>query len=393
MLTHSRHASPARVLHIAGWYPGPWNKIEANFIQDHVHLFLEQVPGEAIVVQVRNDSDHWLKFHLLELDGGVRGHYLLTRLPPGRLTEGLCTLLLLFALVRARAWRFDLLHFHIAYPLLIHVRWWRWLFRRPIIISEHWSAYHYNFNLPVDSKALARMRRPFQRSFPVVAVSRSLLDDIRNFAKRCDFVGHVVPNYVPLHGAVEPKNAVPVLFCVNRWVDIKDPMPMLAGLAAAVANGARFELVIGGFGVLLEPMRAFVAASGLATCTRFVGTMTKTEIATQLRRSDGYLFSSHYETFSVACAEALGAGVPLIGPHIPAIAEYAGDGDWEVVESRDGAGWESAVWSFLRRNSEGGFDRLAIAGRAAKRFSPEAIVIGYQGVLADAMANGRKRPR
>jgi glycosyltransferase involved in cell wall biosynthesis len=379
------HANPAGILHIAGWYPGPWSAIEGNFIQAHLRLFLQEAPGSAIVIQVRTASRERLRLRLLELDDGVRGHYLLTRLPAGRVTETLSTLLLLFALLRARAWRFDALHFHIAYPLLIHVRLWRWLFRKPIFISEHWSAYHCNFNLPSDSKALVPLRRPFQHGFPVLAVSHALLDDIRSFAQRSDFAGYVVPNHVPLHGASEPTNRVPVLFCVSRWVEIKDPMPMLAGMAEAVENGARFELVIGGFGGLLESMQAFVATSNLADCTRFVGAMTKAEIAAQLGESDGYVFSSRYETFSVACAEALGAGVPLVGPQIPAIAEYAGEGDWEVVEARNAAGWACAVTNFLQRISAGGFDRSAIADRAAKRFCPEAIRAAYREVLGDVL--------
>lgn len=385
--------SSVNVLHIAGWHPGPWSEIEGNFVQAHIRLFLQESHGTAIVVQVRHAPKEWLRLRLLELDGGVRGHYLLTRLPTGRLTELLSTLLLLFALLRARAWRFDVLHFHIAYPLLIHVRFWHWLFHKPIMISEHWSAYHYNFNLPGRSKALAVLRRPFQRGFPVLAVSNALLDDLRRFAQRSDFAGHVVPNVVPLHGANESRNSVPVLFCVSRWVEIKDPMPMLGGLAQAMEKGARFELVIGGFGDLVEAMKAYVAASNLVSCTRFVGTMTKTEIAAQLCVSDGYIFSSHYETFSVACAEALGAGVPLIGPDLPAIAEYAGEGDWQMVETRSADSWAYAIERFLEKISADRFDRFAIAERAATRFSPKRIRSAYRELLNEVLTAGSKRRR
>jgi glycosyltransferase involved in cell wall biosynthesis len=381
----------AGVLHVAGWYPGPWSRVEGNFVQDHVRLFLQEAGGKAIVVQVRHDPSRFLALHLLELEGGIQGHYLLTRLRPGRLTEALGTLLLLFALARSRAWRHDALHFHIAYPLLLHVRFWRGLLRKPIAISEHWSAYHFKFHLAEGTKALARLRRPFQAGFPVLAVSRALLQDLRDFAGGEDFPGYVIPNVVPIHGAVETGNRIPVLFCVNRWVDIKDPMPMLAGLARAVAHGDRFELVIGGFGELLAEMQSYVADSELAACTRFVGEMTRPEIAKQLRSTDGYLFNSRYETFSVATAEALGAGVPLIGPHIPAIAEYASREDWQLVESRNATGWSAAARGFLDRLAAGGFDRAATASRAAIRFSPDAIRAAYRNVLDDTLPARRSR--
>jgi glycosyltransferase involved in cell wall biosynthesis len=376
------------VLHIAGWYPSPYSSIEGNFIQAQIQLFLKEYSGEVIVVQVRNDPSARIRFQSFRLPDGARGFYLFTGLRPGRLTELFSTLLLVFALLRVRAWKFTALHFHVAYPLLIHVRFWRSLFRKKIIISEHWSAYHFNFNLPEGSKALAALRRPFQEKLPVLAVSKALLQDIRAFAQRDDFRGYVIPNVVPLHGASQPRNALPQLFCVSRWVSIKDPMPMLAGLARAVAQGARFELVIGGFGELIGEMRAFVAASELAACARFLGEMTKLEIAAQLGSSDGFVFSSRYETFSVAAAEALAAGVPLIGPKIPAIAEYAGRDDWQIVEASDAKSWATAATEFLERIVAGDFDRPSIAARAAARFAPGVIRAGYREVLDDTLTAG-----
>lgn len=119
--------------------------------------------------------------------------------------------------------------------------------------------------------------------------------------------------------------------------------------------------------------------------------MTKAEIAAQLRTTDGYVFSSRYETFSVACAEALGAGVPLIGPHIPAIAEYAGESDWQMVESRSAGDWASALVEFLGRIAAGEYNRAAIAGRAATRFSVESIRSEYRKVLRELSPAGAQR--
>ena len=102
----------------------------------------------------------------------------------------------------------------------------------------------------------------------------------------------------------------------------------------------------------------------------------KSEIAIQLSKSDGYLFSSNYETFSIACAEALGAGVPLVGPHIPVIADYAGP-DLLEVRTRTPEGWQNAVQDFIQKWHRGCWDQVAIAQRAASQFSDEAIASSY----------------
>lgn len=371
------------ILHIASWYPGPWDTVEGNFIRDQIAAFGQELPAEVVVVQVRPTPGRWPRFARPALESGARGYILHAPVRIGKILEWLSTLLVVMVLLRERAWRFQALHFHIAYPLLMHVALWRWIFRKPIVISEHWSAYHYNFHLPEGSRALAKMRRPFQQGFPVLAVSGALLADIRAFAQRDDFKGYVLPNVVPLHGASAGTRDVPVLFAVNRWVQVKNPMPMLEGLARATDAGLEFRLVIGGYGPLMEAMTDFVNTSALRGRTTFLGKMSKPEIAAQLAQSDGYLFSSDYETFSIACAEALGAGVPLIGPPLAAIAEYAGPQDWAMVPERSADDWKSAITGFAEGWARGAWNRKAIAQRAQAQFSEAALRRRYQAAMQD----------
>lgn len=380
-----RNVDSVRTLHVASWYPNPRDDIEGNFIKAQFDLFREVSHARLLHVQVREDRSCFLAYERVELGDGETGHYLLTRTAPARVQALLTTCLLLFVLLREKAWRFDIFHFHIAWPLLAHAHLWRRFFGKPIIISEHWSAYHYKFHLP-DGPALDRMRRPFLNGFPVIAVSRALLLDIRAFVGRGDFRGYVIPNVVPLHGAAPGRAPFPILFTVNRWNAIKDPMPMLQGLSAAAAAGARFQLLIGGFGQMIPEMTAFVASSCLRDRTTFMGKLTKAQIQSQLGASSAYLFSSRYETFSVACAEALGAGVPLVGPDLSAIAEYADAGSWERVETRDSAGWEGAIHRFCARWENDAFDTQAIAASAAASFAPQAIVDAYRAVLSNHFA-------
>ena len=210
-----------------------------------------------------------------------------------------------------------------------------------------------------------------------------MLSDIRNFSQRNDFKGFIIPNVVPLHGATECVRDVPTLFAVNRWVRVKNPMPMLEGLNFAAEAGLDFNLVIGGYGNQLEEMKDFVKRSGLHARTRFMGKMSKPEIGDQLSVSDGYLFSSDYETFSIACAEALGAGVPLIGPDIPAIAEYAGPEDRIVVGTRTPEAWEVAIKAFVERWARDGWDRAGIAHRASERFAKSRLRSDYLAAMRE----------
>lgn len=373
-----------RVLHIASWYPNPWDDVEGNFVRDQIAIFKKEKPAETIVVQVRPASRSWPRFTRALLEGDARAYILQAPLKPGsRLLEWISTLLLIAVLLRERAWRFQALHFHIAYPLLIHFWLWRPIIRVPIFVSEHWTAYHFNFFLPCGSAALKRIKAIFHQGFPVFAVSEALLCDIREFAKGSEFKGFVLPNVVALHGAREREVRVPTLFVVNVWRRMKNPMPMLEGLNRAAEAGEDFNLVIGGYGELIEEMSTYIEGSRLQGRTSFTGKLNKPEIANYLANSDGYLFSSNYETFSIACAEALGAGVPLIGPHISAITEYAGPEVHVEVAGYTPEAWHEAIVQFIARWRRGEWDRSAIARGAEQAFSEDRLRADYRTAMIE----------
>lgn len=376
-----------KVLHIANWYPSLKNPVEGNFVRDHIQIFKKEFPGSAIAVQVRDNATTWLKPSVESLDCETVGYFIDTKISAHRVTEIFSTLLLLYALLRSRFWRYDVLQFHIGVPLLIHAHYWRQIIRKRIVITEHWTAYHYNFYLPEKSKSLIRLRKPFQQELPVLAVSQALLNDIRLFSGGAFFPGYVIPNVVPLLGPRNKQNNTPVLFTVNVWRLLKDPIPMLEGLALAKARGCQFKLVIGGYGEMIPEMERVVSRTDLYCCTEFRGRMTKSAIASQLQATDGFIFSSKYETFSVACAEALGAGVPLIGPLIPAVSEYSHTGNWQEVPERTPEAWANAILTFLKRISFGDFDAVKIASEAHSRFSESAIRSSYRRAIQETLSS------
>src|SRR5690606_19800960 len=63
----------------------------------------------------------------------------------------------------------DIINFHIAYPMLTYWRLLNLIVDKPIVITEHWSAYHFNFNVKNDRK-LFRVKRIFSQQIPVIAV-------------------------------------------------------------------------------------------------------------------------------------------------------------------------------------------------------------------------------
>lgn len=368
-----------KVLHITNWYPNKWNDVEAIFIQEQFKLFSKVSDAALIHVEVRSDK-RWFKYEKVEYSERETGFYILTRIKTFRVIEILSTLLVLWSLFRSKYSDYETLHIHISYPLLTYYHLWKNIIKKPVIISEHWSAYHFNFFMPLATKKLDRIKNIFKQHIPLVSVSNALLEDIQNFAGTKDFPSVVVPNVIDHNvyrlNTPSVKKVKPTFFVVNHWREIKNPFPMLEAFANLAAAGVPFELRIGGYGPLIEDMETFVHEQKLDQHVVFLGKIYKNEIAREMNYADAYLFSSNYETFSAVCAQALSCGCPLIGPPIPAILEYADSDDMMIVQTNDPNGWQSAILSFIDNMSD--YDHSKISQKALAYLSHDKIKSAYQ---------------
>lgn len=377
-----------RVLHIANWYPSEANPVEGIFIKQHIQLLNEEAEGEVVHLSV-GKGQHFLTKREIAISDWERSIEVKTSIKLFDIVRDLIVTLLLLGVLLKRQSKFDVVNVHIAYPLLSFYFIWKHFIRKPIVITEHWSAYHLHFGLPPDKRwKLRRIRRIFRQRLPVIAVSNALSEDIARFAGSCapTFQRHVVPNALDTDTFVwhsEPRRNGPArLFIVNYWKDIKNPFPMLEAFSSLVAAGEDLILTLGGYGPLMPKLHVFIEERSLHSSIRLSGQMTAQDIAAVLAESDAYLITSNYETFSVACAQALCCGVPLIGPPIPAIREYACDLDMVAVAGNTPHGWHEAFVAFLARRES--FDRKAISERAHSRFSRDLTRGAYLSALLEA---------
>lgn len=373
-----------KILHIVNWYPNNWNNVEAIFIKEQFDLYSKVTDAILIHIEVRYNDKKWFKYEKVNYSDTETGFYIHTRIKTFRIIEIFSYFLLRKALNESKYDNYDLIHFHIAYPLLTYYHKLKKLLKKPIILSEHWSAFHYNFYMPKTTRKLDRIKNIFRHKIPLITVSKALLNDIEEFSGASRFPSIVISNvidysvykYKPQSSVIDTK---PSFFIVNSWREIKNPMPMLNAFAQLKENGIDFELKIGGYGDYLEVIKQHVEKLELDHHVKFLGKMNKQQIAQQMQNSSAYLFSSKYETFSAVCAQALCCGCPLIGPALSAILEYAGHDEMINLETDDKDGWVNALKLFIEKQEN--FNRKEIAKNAINYLSHEKIQQQYLSFL------------
>lgn len=275
-----------------------------------------------------------------------------------------------------------LVNFIVAYPNAIGIHRLKAEFPNiKFVISEHWSAYRFNFNISENHKGLKRIRNIFANNLPLFVVSKTLGDDIVRFSGR-DVNYHLVPNILDTqaYSFVEPPiQSDFVLSSINYWSELKNPMVLILALEQLLLKGRKVKLVLAGEGSKLDSAKSYASGKGLNEFVQFPGRLKTLEVKELLTSSHVYLQSSHYETFSIICTEALACGRPVIAHAVGGMKEYINDQNGVLVRSLEVADWVSAIEDTLDHYER--FDLKKIAYNIAEKFSAERIGEQYANHL------------
>lgn len=325
-----------KVLHITNWYPNDANPNESPFIKRHIQSiepFVQQKIFHLNISKGRFLLLINLKTFILKLPG-----------LPWLFSELFSCLVLLCYLGYQRVNRnYDIINFHIAYP---NLTFWNQIFKWvkiPVVITEHWSAYHLNFGV---SKKLPRISQIFHQSIPVIAVSQALIDDIRDYSQK-EFPSYIVPNVVDKkvfyrdHGIERESKR---FFMVSQWKEPKQPFIVIGAFKKLLREDSDVKLYIGGFGPQWLQMKEAVES---VDQIQLLGKLNSEEIALQMNMASAYLHPSDYETFSVVCAEALSCGCPVISSEVGGIVEFVNETNGILVRENKEDQFFTAMHEFL----------------------------------------------
>lgn len=373
-----------KICHVVAWFPNSRNPLEASWIQRHIEALSPHCDNSILHLQVIPST----RFSVIrKSEPGLLQRIVEIPVNSWKLAEMLTAMLLSFYLFTLRFCRqADLINFHIAYPTLVYWHWMKKFFRRPVVISEHWSAYRFHFGV-TDKSKLKSVKRIFRQGIPVIAVSSSLLSDIRNFSGG-DFKGYIVPNAVSSPFSYRPGERREKFFMASYWKSPKRPLVVLEAFKLFAEDHPHFELVIGGGGPHVDIMKRWVDDNDLAGRVSFVGTLTPEEMASHISSSQAFLHCSDYETFSVVCAEALCCGAPVVASNVGGTPEFVDGTNGVLVNENSAAAWLDALRCFVRRRQE--FDSELISRKTIDRFSKEQVGRRYYQILCEVAGKEEK---
>ncbi len=242
----------------------------------------------------------------------------------------------------------------------------------------------------------ASVRRAYRHMFPkltgVVAVSQFLLDNLADKVGVRHDNAHVIPSGVDVRWfAPEAKRPLSAL-AVGRMVEKKAPHLTLDAFAEALKIAPDATLTMVGDGPLLAPLRARVAAMGMAHAVSLPGALPHEKVRDIAVGCEVFLQHSltaengNTEGLPTAIQEAMAAGCLTVSTRHAGIPEAIDEGETGfLVEERDAEAYTAKVVEAFGMPS-GARAEMGARARdvACDRFDNAKLLVRLEALLASA---------
>lgn len=367
-----------RVLHIASWYPSKVHDSLGNFIQRHIRAISTLHNCElwyASPVSVENP----LIGNIEVRDGGgftEKITYPMATKPGVRAV----TRSLLRLLPGEDVSMPDLIHLHVAFPAgraarILAERW-----DLPLVVTEHWTAYHDSQHIPLWRRM--SMRRTAAATSVFCPVTDQLGQKMREFKMNNSSNSatyKTIPNVVDTDlftpGEGNSDNCLKIIHVSSLNESQKNITGILHTMTRLKNSNLEFCIAfVGGSDTeKLNKLKSYATGLGLTnTRIKFTGPKSSQEVAEMMKQADGLVLFSRKENFPCVIAEAWATGIPVISTDVGGIAEHMDDSRGMLVKSEDEGALADAIIN-LKKN----WDKEAIRKYAVDHFSVDAVAKQY----------------
>lgn len=321
-----------KLLWLPGWYPSKQDFLAGDFIDRHAKAASEF--ADIIVLFVtKNFSLQKNKDYIeIEQNNGLciyRGYYNnSTKFGYfGKLGSVFLYYKLLFkmyAIVKVKYGKFDLVHMHISLRQGLLALWLKCVYGIPYVITEHNSWFvptgnkFYTTSIPL--KLMIKFN--FKNENALHVVSNTLGIELK---KKFHFIKSftVIPNVVDTNVFFYKKNTVANLeinfFTITGDVYHKNTDGTIRAFSEFIKKGHTAILHIAG--PYNEELNLLVQKLCITNSVKLYGAISNSEVAKIMQEIDAFIFFTRYETFGCVMAEALCCGKPVIASKIPVLEE------------------------------------------------------------------------
>ena len=370
-----------KVLFLAGWYPNRDNPISGIFIKRHAEAVSRYCDVAVLYIH------HWSFGKSAKIDYTIEDGIRTIRVYPESFHINNRLLRYLFnsifnnflinsykglKVVQKEFGRPDVVHVNVCLPMGILALILDLFKGIPFIVTEHSS---YLLNKIKNPFEYIDLKLILKKSKYVCPVSQSLKMAMETVLRENKF--KVIPNVVNTdlfspHPSKKNREKKKILHVSLMCDEEKDISGILFAIHKILKSRDDFELYILGDGIDRMKLENLSIHLGIKdTVVFFKGLVNTEELLNFLHDSDFFVLNSNYETFCVACAEALAAGIPIIATRCGGPEDFINENVGILIEKGNKEELISAI-NYMLDNS-GKYDPSVLHEYAKERFGYEVV--------------------
>lgn len=364
------------ILFICSWYPSREHSTIGNFIQRHA-LALAEIHDVTVLYATES--------HENLIDGKKNGKLMEHRIYFKKNIPGYSYKKRLGSFIKKiqKQEKFDLAHFHVAYPAILAVS----SIKIPYLITEHFSGYHkvsgYNWGALKRKLTL----KALNEAVAILPVSDHLGRAIKEFGVHNQF--YKVSNVVDCD-VFYPKEEKEDVFTFLHVSSLEERSKNITGLLEGFKKlddlGFDFILRIGGDGDLND-LNEKINTEGLdKDFIETFGESSEQEIAEMMRNSHSLVMYSNFENQPCAILEALCSGLPVVSSNVGGIPEEINDENGILVEPSNVSDFVQALKTMIQNYDK--YDRGSISKKANELYSKKSIAQQIDRIYSSVLNKG-----
>lgn len=281
----------------------------------------------------------------------------------------------------------DIVHANITYPIGIIALLYKILYKKPYIISEHWSAYlsSTDTKIPFFQRVIDRI--VIRKAGRIVPVTKNLKDSLIELGYKGNY--SIVPNVVDVKAFAignekrgEKKNFIHLSSLYERVKNISGIIEAVRRLSE-IREDFQFHFL---GGEELENHKAIAKEKGvLDDFVVFHGELSYKEVPAYYNNSICLVMFSNYESLPCVIVEALACGIPVISSDVGGIREYISEKEGILIPKGNIESLVEAMNYMLDNYTL--YRRDYLADFARENFSIEAVAGKFGNIYKTVLIN------
>lgn len=308
------------ILFLNSWYPSRVLPINGDFIQRHAEAVSLKHQVTSIHIITDPNSKQSIEIVKKEINGinTIIGYLKQTQNP---ILKGYLFFRAYKNILREIG-HIDLVHLNVLYPFgifALHLKWFR---KKPFIISEHWTGYHFPLSKKIEFFQKYISKVITKNAKYICPVSNDLGSSMQKFGLKGNY--QRVPNVVNTDLFI-PSKKKSLGFKILHISNMNDAHKNIFGILKAISQlyhiVSNFEVFF--IGSNSSQYRSMVSQLNInPKIITFIDRIEQKELVNYFHKSDVFVLFSNYENLPCVILESFSAGTPVITTNVGGIEEY-----------------------------------------------------------------------